>query len=473
MSIREYPSYLLGEPIRTGYTLDVHNPWDGSLVGKVHHIAPSHLDQLMRGHCEGGTPLSRSERYDLLHRAQHLLEERREEFSALIRAESGLARQDTEHEVGRAIDVLELGAAETRNDDGQVFSCDITARGKARKIFTVREPLRLALAISPFNHPLNQVVHKVVPAIAAGTPVIVKPSEKTPLTAMLFTELLYEAGVPKWMLSTVLGPIDGVVEPMIKREEIELVTFTGNTVVGKRIARMAGYKKVVLELGGNSPFIIMPDADMDEAVSKAAEGCYRNSGQRCTAIKRLLVHEAIKEEFTARFVEKTKEYVCGDPNDPATRVGTVIDENAAQRLENVVQDAVSKGARVLWGGERQGALMPPTVIADVPPTCEMVQVESFGPLAPIMGFRDLDEAIALANSTPYGLSCGVMTNDLNAALAVVRGVRTGAVNVNEIPGFRIEKSPFGGVKDSGNGIKEGVIEAMKAMSNVKTFSLPW
>jgi aldehyde dehydrogenase (NAD+) len=252
-----------------------------------------------------------------------------------------------------------------------------------------------------------------------------------------------------------------------------VVSFTGGEKVGKLIAERAGYKKLVLELGGNSPLIILEDADLELAVNLAAEGCFRNSGQRCTAVKRLLVHEQILEEFTARFVEEAAKYNYGDPSDPDTRVGTVIDEEAAIYLENVVKDAVAAGARVLLGGERDGALIAPTVLADVPRDADIVVKESFGPLAPIMAVSDIEDAIDLANATAYGLSSGIVTSDMKRAIQAVKGIQTGTVNINQVPGYRIECSPFGGVKDSGLGVKEGVIEAMKGMTYVKTFSMPW
>ena len=345
--------------------------------------------------------------------------------------------------------------------------------GKPRKIFTTREPLRCAVAITPFNHPLNQVAHKLGPAIAAGTPIILKPSEKTPLVALRFAELLHESGLPGPMLSVLLGPTHEVAEFLVRHPDVEVVAFTGSVPVGKRIAATAGYKKLVLELGGNDPLIILEDADLDLAVTLAAEGSYRNSGQRCTAVKRILVHEAIAPEFTRRLVAKTAEYLCDDPMLESTRVGTVIDEASAIYLETVVQEAAAAGARVLTGGQRRGALLQPTVIDQVPRDCRMVVCESFGPLAPIITIRDLDDALTLANSTAYGLSSGVVTNNMQAALKAIRTLRCGTVNINEVPGFRVESSPFGGVKDSGLGIKEGVIEAMKGYSYVKTFSLPW
>jgi phosphonoacetaldehyde dehydrogenase len=275
------------------------------------------------------------------------------------------------------------------------------------------------------------------------------------------------------MLSVLLGPTADVAELLVQHHDVELVAFTGSVPVGKRIAATAGYKKLVLELGGNDPLIILNDADLELAITLAAEGSYRNSGQRCTAVKRILVQEGIAPEFTARLVEKTREYTCGDPLDEQTRVGTVIDEASAIYLEGVVKEAVAAGAKVLCGGHRRGPLLEPTVIANVPRDCRMVTCESFGPLAPVLTVRDLDDALALANATPYGLSSGVVTTSLPHAMKAIKTLRCGTVNINEVPGFRIESSPFGGIKDSGLGVKEGVIEAIKAYSYVKTFSLPW
>ena len=472
-SLIELPSYVCGQPIDSEAKCDVFYPYDGSAVGSVSMIDHRQANEMVRQTLSERSELSRYDRSQVLNRVRELLLERSEEFANLIRMESGLCMRETRYEVGRACDVFQFAAGEALKDDGQIFSCDVTPQGKRRKIFTVREPLRLAFAITPFNHPLNQVAHKIAPAIAAGVPMIVKPSEKTPLTAVRLAELVYEAGLPPHELSVFLGEIDSVVEPLIGDDRIELVTFTGGTAVGKRIAGLAGYKKLCLELGGNSPLIVLDDADMELAVTLAAEGCFRNSGQRCTAVKRLLVHERIKPEFVEKFVARAATYRCGDPADQDTVVGTVIDEKAATVLERRVQQAVADGAQVLFGGRRSGAQMEPTVLDNVPRDTEMITEESFGPLAPIISIAGVDDAIEVANQSSFGLSSGVVTNSLDAALACVRRIRTGTVNVNQVPGYRIECSPFGGVKDSGLGIKEGVIEAMKYMTNVKTFSLPW
>jgi aldehyde dehydrogenase (NAD+) len=472
-SVMNLSCYVGGNPVSSEKLLKVRSPYDNRLVGTVQLCEAVHASEAIDVALKGGVKLTRYERYSILEKARHLLVERKEDFARVISAESGLAIREAYYETGRAHDVLMFAAIESLKDDGQVFSCDISPSGKARKIFTTREPLSLAVCITPFNHPLNQVVHKIAPAIAVGTPVILKPSEKTPLTAIKLAELLYEAGLPPYMLSVLLGATKEIAEPLVKDVRVDIVSFTGSVAVGKQIAAIAGYKKVILELGGNDPLIIMEDADLDKAAFLAAEGSFRNSGQRCTAVKRILVHERIHDAFVEKLVETAKKYPCGDPADPDTKVGTVIDEPAAIYLESVVQKAVEQGAEVLLGGQRMGALLQPTVIVNVPRHSQMVVQESFGPLAPVMKFRDIDDAVMLSNSTAYGLSAGIVTTNMDYALRFIKDLKVGTVNINEVPGYRIESSPFGGIKDSGLGIKEGVIEAMKCFTYVKTFSLPW
>jgi aldehyde dehydrogenase (NAD+) len=471
--ILKLASLIAGKPVSSGNQLEVHNPYNGELVGTVETADLNDTNNAIETALKGGVAMTRFERYTVLDKARTLLLERKEEFAKLITAESGLCISESTYEIGRAHDVLLFAAIECLKDNGQIYSCDISPNGKQRKIFTTTEPLKLAVAITPFNHPLNQVAHKVAPALAAGTPVILKPSEKTPLTAIRFVELLYEAGLPPYMLSVLLGDTKVVSEILVQDPRIDVVSFTGSVAIGKMIAKTAGYKKVILELGGNDPLIILEDADLNLAVELAAEGAFRNSGQRCTAVKRILVHENLAEEFTKRFVEKAKEYTYGDPSNPATKVGTVIDEQSAMYLESVVKKAVAQGAKVLLGGKRIGALLEPTVIIDVPRDAQMVVQESFGPLAPILTFKDINDAIKLSNSTAFGLSSGIVTTNMEHAIRFVKELKVGTVNINEVPGYRIENSPFGGIKDSGLGIKEGVIEAIKCFSYVKTFSMPW
>ncbi len=467
------PSYLTGTAYFGKTWIDVFNPWNQEQVGRVACIDHDQLADTIGRHLASPELLTRYQRSQILSRARDLLDARREEFAHLITIESGLCLRESRYEVGRACDVFSFAASEALRDDGQTFSCDITPTGKSRKIFTLREPISLVGAITPFNHPLNQVAHKLAPAIAAGAPVILKPSEKTPLTAVRLTELLYEAGLPGSLLSCVHGAVDEVARLLVRDPRVELISFTGSAAVGKEIAATAGYKRICLELGGHSPLIVLADADLDLAAQLACEGCFRNSGQRCTAVRRLLVQAAVLDDFTSRFLQLARTYSCGDPLDEHTRVGTVIDESAAQFLESAVRDAAAGGAKILLGGDRNGALMPPTIMAQVPRTALVATQECFGPLAPIFSVLDLDDAIDLANATAYGLSSAIVTRSLESAIRAVKGIRAGTVNVNEIPGYRLELSPFGGVKDSGLGIKEGVVEAMKFMSTVKTYSLPW
>lgn len=467
------PSYLAGRAVTTETWIDVLNPWNQEHVGRVAVVGRASVESAIRAHLAPAEPLTRFQRSQILNRTRDLLDQRREELARLITAEAGLCLRETRYEVGRACDVFAFAAMEALRDDGRIFSCDISPTGKARKIYTLREPLPLVFAITPFNHPLNQVAHKLAPAIAAGAPVILKPSEKTPLTAVRLVELLYEAGLPGHLLSCLHGDLDEVTRPLIRDERVSLVSFTGSAKVGKEIAATAGYKKTCLELGGHSPLIVLDDADLDLAAKLACEGCFRNSGQRCTAVRRLLVQQGVLTEFTERFAALAQTYVCGDPADETTVVGTVIDEAAAVSLENAIQDGLSRGARLLQGGARRGALLEPTILAGMPRDSVLGTTECFGPIAPIFPVRDLDDAIAYSNATPYGLSSGVVTRSMESAITAVKGLKAGTVNINEIPGYRLELSPFGGVKDSGLGIKEGVIEAIQFMTTVKTYSLPW
>ena len=462
-----------GEHVRTPRLIEVHNPYDGSLVGAVPKASVEDVRRAFAIAAAYRSSLSRAQRADILRRTADILVAQREEISDLITAESGLSKKDTLYEVGRAYDVFLLSAQLTLLDDSQTFSCDITPHGKQRRIHTIREPLGAISAITPFNHPLNQVAHKVAPSIATNNKMVLKPSEKTPLSALLLADILYEAGLPPAMLQIVTGDPREIADELIGNPHVELITFTGGVAVGKYIADHLGYRRAVLELGGNDPLIVMEDADIEEAATLAASGSYKNSGQRCTAVKRILVHERVADPFTELLVEKTRAVKYGDPMDPKTDMGTVIDEQAAIRIERRVEMAIGDGARLLTGHKRQGALYAPTVLDRVPPECELVREETFGPVSPVMRFADIDEAIRLSNATAYGLSSGVCTNRLDYINRFVRELKVGTVNIREVPGYRIEMSPFGGVKDSGLGYKEGVLEAMKSFTNVKTYSLPW
>ena len=454
--------------------IEVHDPYGERLVGTVPKAT---LDEVRRAITIGHgyrSKLSRFQRSAILNKAAALVRERTPAIAQLISAESGLALKDGLYEAGRVADVLVFGANECLKDDGQVFSCDLTPHGKPRRVYTQRDPLLgVITAITPFNHPMNQVAHKVVPAVATNNRMVLKPSEKVPLSALLFADLLYEAGLPPEMLSVVTGDPREIADELITNPQVDLVTFTGGVAIGKYIASKAGYRRMVLELGGNDPIIVMDDADLDEASTLAVQGSYKNSGQRCTAVKRILVQQGVAARFTDMVVDKTRAWKHGDPADPAMDMGTVIDEAAARLFESRVDEAIVQGARLLAGNVRRGALYAPTVIDRVRPEMTVVHEETFGPVSPIIGFADIDEAIRIVNGTAYGLSSSVCTNRLDHITRFVQELHVGSVNVREVPGYRLELTPFGGIKDSGLGYKEGVQEAMKSFTNVKTYSLPW
>ena len=454
--------------------IEVHDPFTRELVGTVPKATRAQVRDAIGSAHACRPSLARYARSEILKKAAELLRGKAEEASDLITRESGLCKKDSLYEVGRVCDVLVFSAMEALKDDGQAFSCDLTPHGKQRRVFTRREPLLgVIAAITPFNHPMNQVAHKIAPAIATNNRVVLKPSEKTPLSAIYLASLLHEAGVPREMLQVVTGDPREIAEELVTNEHVDLVTFTGGVAAGKQIASKAGYRRIVLELGGNDPLIVMEDADLDEASTLAVQGSYKNSGQRCTAVKRILVHDAVVKRFVDLLVDKTRAWKHGDPFDRSVDMGTVIDETAAKLFEARVNEAVAQGARLLVGNKRDGALYSPTVIDGVAPAMTVVMRETFGPVSPVIRFGSIEEAIAIANGTAYGLSSAVCTNRLDYITRFVSDLQVGTVNVREVPGYRLELTPFGGIKDSGLGYKEGVQEAMKSFTNLKTFSLPW
>ena len=452
----------------------VHNPYTAEVIGTVPKATLEEVRQTYATAHAYAPQLSRFERATILNRAAALISQRLNDVAQLITAESGLCIKDALYEAGRVSDVLLFGANEVLKDDGQIFSCDLTHHGKKRRVYTQRSPLLgVITAITPFNHPMNQVAHKVVPSIATNNRMVLKPSEKVPFSAIFFADILYQAGLPPEMLSIITGDPAEIADELITHHQVDLVTFTGGVAIGKYIAAKAGYRRVVLELGGNDPIIVMEDADIDEASTLAVQGSYKNSGQRCTAVKRMLVHEAVADRFVEQVVAKTKAWRFGDPLDKANDMGTVIDEAAAMLFESRVNEAVAQGARLLVGNQRLGALYAPTVLDRVDPTMTVAREETFGPVSPIIRFKDINDAIRISNGTAYGLSSSVCTNRLDYITRFVSDLHVGSVNIREVPGYRLELTPFGGIKDSGLGYKEGVQEAIKSFTNIKTYSLPW
>ncbi|HUP08348.1 MAG TPA: phosphonoacetaldehyde dehydrogenase [Caldimonas sp.] len=472
--VRREAMRIAGERVHRDRVIDVRDPYTGQLVGTVPKATLEDVRHAFDVARAFKSTLTRYERAAILNKAAALVRSRTGELSDLITAESGLCKKDSLYEIGRVSDVLLFGANECLKDDGQIFSCDLTPHGRKRRVYTQRDPLLgVITAITPFNHPMNQVAHKVVPSIVTNNRMVLKPSEKVPLSALVLADVLYEAGLPPAMFQVLTGDPKEIADELITNPAVDLVTFTGGVAIGKSIAAKAGYRRMVLELGGNDPIIVMEDADLDEAATLAVSGSYKNSGQRCTAVKRMLVQASVADRFVELLVEKTKAWTYGDPTDASLDMGTVIDEPAARYCEDRVNEAVGAGARLLAGNQRRGALYSPTVVDRVRPDMRLVREETFGPVSPVIRFGDIDEAIRISNSTAYGLSSSVCTNRLDWIARFVAELQVGSLNVREVPGYRLELTPFGGIKDSGLGYKEGVQEAVKSFTNVKTYSLPW
>ena len=457
-------------------TFDVINPYTQKVVGSVPISTSEQIEEALRLSHETRSELRAEERVSLLEKTALLLRKRKKEFAELITHESGLCLKDTLHEVDRVADVALFAAkaAESIEKDTTV-NYIFGSQERRPKLKVITEPFDLVVAITPFNHPLNQVAHKVFPAVAAGTCVVLKPSEKTPLSAIKLGELLLEVGLEKNMLNIVTGiPASAIVDQMVTSPRVDMVTFTGGLQVGlyikkKMVNSCNTLKRYVPELGGCSSLIVHEDADIVQSVKVAASGCFKNSGQRCTAIRRVIVHEAISDQFCEMIVEEAQNIKYGNPYDMETDMGTVISEQAAEMIEKRVNDAICDGAKLIVGNIREDTLYSPTVLDKVNINSELVSEETFGPVCPIIRVRDIDEAIKLANRTNYRLAGAIMTQSREVAEKVSNALIVGQFNWNNTPSYRTESAPFGGFKDSGNGEKEGVVLATQGMRRIRTF----
>jgi succinyl-CoA reductase len=420
------------------------------------------------------------ERARILRRASELLSAGQEEMARVIAREVGKPITDARIESARASMTYGFASEEIRQLTGESFPADAYAHppgNETRFLFTVRDPIGVVVAISPFNFPLNLLSHKVAPALAAGDPVVAKPTSAAPFTALQLGHILEKAGVPPGVFNVVIGPGKDVGNTLIEHPSTRLITFTGSTEVGKGIAALAGRhaKRVILEMGGMDPFIVLDDAPIEATAAAAARGIFTYSGQVCTASKRLIVSEKIADRFAQALTERARSLVVGPAQDDRTQVGPLIDQEALDRMDRMVQDARSRSADVLTGGERapdvgSGYFYRPTVLDHVPLNADVVRMEPFGPLAPILRVPDEDAAIEIANQTEYGLQAAIYTNDLRKALRLAKRIRAGGVHVNDPTNLRWDALPFGGIKESGLG-REGLRYAMEEMTEVKLISL--
>ena len=464
VTVQERKLLLDGEWIETGEWQDVDSPYSGETVARVARAGAEHarkaLDAAERAM---SSPLPAHERAAILDRVAALLQERHDEVAQTISAEAGKPIKAARVEAERAVSTYTMAAVEARRLAGEVVPMDASAAGVGKVAYTMRVPIGIVGAITPFNFPLNLVAHKVAPALAAGCAVVLKPAGHTPLSALLLGELETEAGLPPGWLNVLVGPSAEIGDVIVEDERVKLITFTGSSGVGWKIRERAVKKRVNLELGNATPVVVEADADIEEAATKLAANAFSFAGQSCISVQRIYVKREAYDAFVSRFVPKVQALKVGDPGEEDTDVGPVIDEDARDRIVSWVEEAKSAGATVLAGGEVVGGLLQPTVLADVTQEMKVSCQEVFGPLCTVSPYDSSEEAFELANATEYGLQAGIFTANLKTALAAAAALEFGGVTVNEAPTFRADQMPYGGVKESGN-TKEGPHYAVREMT---------
>jgi acyl-CoA reductase-like NAD-dependent aldehyde dehydrogenase len=408
-------------------------------------------------------PLPAHERAAVLDRVAALLRERHDDVAATISLEAGKPMKAARVEAERAVSTFTMAAVEARRLAGEVVPMDASVAGTGKLAYTVRLPIGIVGAITPFNFPLNLVGHKVAPALAAGCAVVLKPAGQTPLSALLLAELEQEAGLPPGWLNVVVGPSSAIGDVLVEDERVKMITFTGSAEVGWGIRERAARKKVSLELGNATPVVVAADADLDDAAAKLAANAFSFAGQSCISVQRVYVERSAYDDLVARFLPRVEALVVGDPADEATDVGPLIDRDARDRVLAWIEEAGAAGAEILTGGELEGELLRPTVIANAGPGLKVSCEEVFGPICTVTAYDTLDEAIELANGTRYGLQAGIFTSNVKTALEAARRLEFGGVTVNEAPTFRSDQMPYGGVKDSGN-TREGPAYAVRELT---------
>lgn len=461
---------LNGEWLDLDRTMDVRDPQDDSLIDTVPMASADDMlaaiDAAVAG-AQRARCLPTHQRMAILSQGADYIAAHHEDYARTIAREGIKTIREARKEVTRCIDTLRISAEEARRLAGETIPFDQRPGSEHRLGYFVREPVGIVGAITPFNDPLNLVAHKVGPALAAGNAIIVKPDSKTPLSALKLAQALMASGLlPRGVLQVITGRGSEIGDVLVRDPRIRMISFTGGLEVGQDIAGKAGLKKIGMELGSNAPVIVMPDADLELAVEANVSGAFWAAGQNCLHVQRLLVHDAIYERFVSRFVARTEAYRVGDKLDEQTDMGCLINEAAARRVEQMVQEALAAGATLLAGGQRQGTLFAPTVLENVPAACSLARDEVYGPVTILYRFHTLDEAIAVANDVDYGLQAGIFTRDLQTAFRAAAELHVGGVMINESTDYRIDAMPFGGVKGSGLG-REGVKFAVQEMTEPK------
>ncbi len=473
MPVQEPRPFLIhGQWKQGGKTTPVVNPFTGQVVAEVGQAGESEVDEAIASSSQAAVPMARLPshvRYDILQQIAALIYRRRDQFATTITAEAGKPIADAKREVSRAIQTFTVAAEEAKRIPGEVLPLDWTPGTDSHLGILRRFPIGPVLGITPFNFPLNLVAHKVAPALAAGNSILIKPAPQTPLTALLLAEVAVEAGVPPGGLNVV--PCDNALaERCVMDARFKLLSFTGSAPVGWMLKSKCGKKKVTLELGGNAGVLIEPDADLDLAAQRCAVGGFGYAGQTCISVQRIFAHHSIADLFTTKLLMNVARLKAGDPTDEATTVGPLIDQAAAHRVESWIGEAVAEGARLLLGGKRMGSVVEATVLSNVKPDMKVSCREVFGPVVTVTSYRDLDEAIVAMNQSDFGLQAGMFTRDVNKIFHAFRHLEVGAVLANEIPTFRADHMPYGGVKDSGVG-REGVRAAIEDMTEPRLLVL--
>jgi acyl-CoA reductase-like NAD-dependent aldehyde dehydrogenase len=453
-----------GEWVETGEWLEVRSPFSGEVVGRVAKAGADEARAAIDAAENAmASPLPAHKRAEILVKVAGGLGRRHDEAAQTISAEAGKPLKAATVEATRAMSTYTFSAVEARKLAGEMVPMDASQAGEGKLAFTLREPIGIVGAISPFNFPLNLVAHKIAPALAAGCAVVLKPASQTPLSALLLAELETEAGLPPGWLNVLVGPASEIGDVLVEDERVHAITFTGSSDVGWKLRERAARKKVTLELGNATPVIVHGDAELEEAATKLAANAFSFAGQSCISVQRIYVQKWVYEDFVARFVPKVEDLVVGDPADEETDVGPVIDSDARDRILAWIDEARQSGATLLTGGKVEGDVISPTVIGNASLDLKVCREEVFGPVCVVNSYETLEEAIKLANGTRYGLQAGIFTADISVAMRAAHELEFGGVTVNEAPTFRADQMPYGGVKDSGN-TREGPAYAVRELS---------
>ncbi|RAZ66433.1 aldehyde dehydrogenase family protein [Planococcus maitriensis] len=461
--------FLAGEWVDGKQWIDVIDPQDGSLVDRVPAAAKEDMEVCIAEAKAGAKIAARMtvvERMQIIGKAADYIESNTEDYARTIAKESSKTIREARKEVGRAVETLRLSAEEARRITGETIPFDQSPGGVGKVGYYRRFPLGIIGAITPFNDPLNLVAHKVGPAIASGNAIIVKPATVTPLSALLLAQAFSHAGLPEKILSVITGRGGEIGDVLVEHPAVRMISFTGGVETGLEITKKAGLKKVGMELGSNSPVIVLQDADMEDAVASSVSGAFWAAGQNCLGVQRIYIEDPVFDLFKEQFVEQTERYIVGDKQSEMTDMGPLITEKEAQRVGRLVEEALDKGAMLETGGERDGAFYSPTVLTDVPEDCTLAAEEIFGPVVLLYSVKNLDEAIERANAVEYGLQAGIFTKNLDHAHRAIEELEVGGVMINDSSDFRIDAMPFGGVKQSGLG-REGVKYAIQEMTDTK------